>query len=220
MSFHARWSEPSWRKSRPLPRPPRQPPVTCLPALRSGPCQHVYSYVSSPLTFPFRNPGETCCLLLSALNKDNIVLFWQRFVMLQFHLCLHGVFIWFDFVCFFLSLEWQSLSVVICFFVFFSSMCKCCKKKLYIFDLKKNVGFQFFSVWRFMCYKRYWTKETAVLFFALDTELSDQTGQYCFRLSVDCFFDVDTVIFCLIGGKKTWKKTKNMFMVSFFWLFQ
>lgn len=35
-----------------------------------------------------------------------------------------------------------------------------------------------------MCHKRFWTKKTAFLFFALGRELPDQTGQNCFRNSV------------------------------------
>ena len=123
-----------------------------------------HSHVSSPLWIP-GNPVASYCQhqqYCTVLAASSCFSFTSVYMVCFFFFC----FLFFVFI-----FDWQIEFLCGIFFIV-SSMCKWFIKRQY-------VGFQFFSVWRFMRYKS-WT-QNAVLFFALSTELPDQTWQDCFR---------------------------------------
>lgn len=128
---------------------------------------------------------------LFLLSRQTILCYFNSFIMLKFQLSCHSV-------CFFYySLNWQK-RVLLCF-VLFSSLCKCCKKEnVNIWFKKKKVGFQLGLSEGFCAHK--YSEQNNCCFVLCSwerTAWSNRAGLFQ-RLSVDCYFDVKTVLFCLI----------------------
>lgn len=128
-------------------------------------------------------------------SRKTILCYFSSIIMLKFQLSCHSVL----FVSFYYSLNWQK--EFFCALFYFLLCVNAVRKKCIYLTFKKRCWISVSSVWRFLCHK--YSEQNNCCFVLCSwerTAWSNRAGLFQ-RLSVDCYFDVETILFCLIEQK-------------------